>query len=478
MPNDLSAKSRPKAHGAAPNPHLGATRHLAGRALSIDYAKLDQKTITQAKHLLLDHLGCLLLGSTMPWTLVVYRYMTSFGGKPEARVVNHGNRLAAHDAALINAVFSQGFEWDDFATRGMGAGHPGAGTWPAALALGEKRHISGKELIASSVAGYEVMSRIGKAIGGSSDKRGHHRQGIISPLGAAAVSGHILGLSESEMVMALSIAASHAAGINEFGRTGGEVKRLHAGNGVRSGIQSACLAQQGFTGPPTALEGETGFCRVYSAEPLLDELTKDREHLEIMESGIKSYPAVATALTSIEAMGQLKTKHGFGYQDIGSINITVSPRAIEHGGSMEELKDAASSQFSVPFSIALQAVIGNNDVNHYMNPEMWKDARLTDIAKRVTFTPDATAVDDFRHSCRMKITLKNGAVRETYIPYPRGSFLNPLSDDETKEKFALMATRVVGEARVRELIQAVDNIDKMEDVTTLVDLLCSEKQRN
>ena len=142
----------------------GATRQLAAKALGISYADLDAPTIAHTKLLLLDQIGCLLIGSTLPWTKSVYRYMTGFGGCPQARIVNYGNKLAVHDAAFVNAVFAQGCELDDFSTRGMGGGHGGAGTWPAALALGEFLHVSGKDLIVAGVVGYECMARVGKAV--------------------------------------------------------------------------------------------------------------------------------------------------------------------------------------------------------------------------------------------------------------------------------------------------------------------------
>jgi 2-methylcitrate dehydratase PrpD len=200
---------------------VGATKDMAARILSVDYSTLDRETIEYAKLLLLDQLGCQLIGSTLPWMTSIFRYMTSFGGNAEARVVNHGNKLATHDAAFLNAVFGQGHEWDDFSTRGMGAGHAGAGTWPAALAMGERLRASGRNILVAGIAGCECMSRLGKTVRPSSDRRGHHEHGILSPLGAAAVSGRLLHLSEHQMVMALSVAASHSAGLNEFGKTGG-----------------------------------------------------------------------------------------------------------------------------------------------------------------------------------------------------------------------------------------------------------------
>src|SRR5689334_8450341 len=223
----------------------GATRQLAARVLAINYADLDARTIAHAKLLLLDQIGVLLIGSTLPWTKMVYRYMTSFGGNPQARVVHYGNKLSVHDAAFVNAVFAQGCELDDFSTRKMGGGHGGAGTWPVALAMGEMLHSSGKELLVAGVVGYECMARIGKAVRPFGGVAGYPVHGILSPFGSVGATGWLLNLTEHEMTMAISLAASHSGGLNEYGRSGGEVKRLHAGIGARAGIQSAFLSQQG-----------------------------------------------------------------------------------------------------------------------------------------------------------------------------------------------------------------------------------------
>ena len=43
--------------------------------------------------------------------------------------------------------------------------HPGVVIVPAALATAERENSTGKEFIAAVVAGYEVMNRVGKAVG-------------------------------------------------------------------------------------------------------------------------------------------------------------------------------------------------------------------------------------------------------------------------------------------------------------------------
>src|SRR6185437_9650361 len=46
-------------------------------------------------------------------------------------------------------------------------------------------------------------------------------------------------------------------------RTGGTVKRMHCGWGAHAAVSAAQLVAQGFTGPPTVLEGRFGFFQAW-----------------------------------------------------------------------------------------------------------------------------------------------------------------------------------------------------------------------
>src|SRR6266851_4262269 len=89
------------------------------------------------------------------------------------------------------------------------------------------------------------------------------------PLHAPAVAcGRLLRFDADRMTNAIGIAASTAAGLLEFARsgTGAMVKRLHLGRAAESGVLAANLADAGFTGPDTVLEGPFGFLNVYCDE--------------------------------------------------------------------------------------------------------------------------------------------------------------------------------------------------------------------
>ena len=150
-----------------------------------------------------------------------------------------------------------GFETDHAYIRG--SCHPSACAFPAALAVAERDHLDGKTFLASVALGYEVACRVGAAATRAvEDTAGFHGPGTNAPFGGAAAAAKALGLDSEGVVNALGVAGSHAGGLLEFAREGAMTKRLHVGRGAQTGLESALLAAQGFTGPSTVLERGTG----------------------------------------------------------------------------------------------------------------------------------------------------------------------------------------------------------------------------
>src|SRR5215212_6958344 len=113
------------------------------------------------------------------------------------------------------------------------------------------------------------MVRIAMATKHTNEIRGFHGPSTTGPFGATVAVGCLLGFDAAKMTNALGIAASLAAGLLQFSRsgTGGMVKRLHLGRANESGVLAANLAARGFEGPHDILEGEFGFLNVFCNEP-------------------------------------------------------------------------------------------------------------------------------------------------------------------------------------------------------------------
>ncbi len=448
----------------------GLTERLAVHTAKVRYEDIPPAAIEKAKDCILDQVGVELIGSTLEWNKIAYRYVADMGGRTESTIVNYGTKAPALDAAFVNATFGQGCELDDV---GFGAGgHPSAATVPVALALCEKQRSSGKDFLAAVVVGCDVMYRLLAAVRPSSGKRGFHSHGIGAPFGAMTTAARLLRLNDGQILHAFGIAGMHSSGTMEYDQTGGEVKRVIAGIAARGGIQAAMLAQLGLTGPPTMIEGKRGFLKVFADQVEPEEITRDLgRDFKIMRVWFKIYPCVATVQGVIFTLTKMIAEHRFGADDIDEIRVGISETSLSHGGAIYEPRDTASAQFSLPFSLALRLLKNDNDLSFYMDPQLWTDPKVLALAKKVKSYADPNAKKDQNYNTTMEVKLTNGKTFKAFEAYPPGSPLNMVSRDVLRTKFRKMARAVLAEERIEKLIETVDRLETYDDAAKLVPLL-------
>jgi len=448
----------------------GITEMLAAHAAKVRYEDIPPDAIDKAKDCILDQIGVELIGSTLEWNKIAYRYVADMGGRGESTIVNYGTKVPALDAAFVNATFGQGCELDDV---GFAAGgHLGAATVPVALALSEIQQCTGKDFLAAVVVGCDVMYRLLKAVRPSAGKRGFHSHGIGAPFGAMTTAARLLHLSDGQILHGFGIAGMHSSGTMEYDQTGGEVKRVIAGVAARSGIQSAMLAQRGLTGPPTIIEGKRGFLKVFADQVEPEEITRDLgTDFKIMRIWFKLYPCVATVQGVIYTLTKMIEEHRFGPDDIEEICVGISETSLTHGGAIYEPHDTASAQFSLPFSLAIRLLRNDNDLSFYMDEKLWTDPKVLALAKKVKSYADPNAKKDQNYNTTMEVKLTNGKSYQAFEAYPPGSPLNMVSRDVLRAKFRKLAGAVLAEERIERLIEAVDRLERYEDAAKLVPLL-------
>ncbi|HEY7165034.1 MAG TPA: MmgE/PrpD family protein [Candidatus Binatia bacterium] len=448
----------------------GITRQLANHAKKVKYEDIPPEAIEKAKDCFLDQIGVELIGSTLDWNKIAYRYALETGGRSESTIVNYGNKVPALDAVFVNATFGQGCELDDL---GFAAGgHLSAATVPVGLALSEKLRITGRDLLSSLVLGCDIMYRLLLSVRPSSAKRGFHSHGIGGPFGAMVVAGRLLNLDDEQMLHAFGIAGSHASGTMEYDQTGGEVKRVHAGIAARGGLQAALLARLGLTGPPTIIEGKRGFCRAFADEYDLEAITRDLgKDFKIMRIWFKVYPCVATVQGVIDTLAKIMEEHPINPDEVEEIRVGISETSLTHGGAIYEPTDVASAQFSLPFSLALRLLKRDNDLSLYMNSKLWSDPKVLATAKKVKSYADSKAKGDQNYNTTMEVKLAGGRSFKAFQQYPPGSPLNPISREDLRKKFTKLAGAVLPDQRIEQVIDTVNRLEALENPTSLVSLL-------
>lgn len=453
---------------------MNETKELAQFIAGLRYEDLPSKVVEKAKGLLIDLFGCQLAFSTLPWNKAVFQYTRNkSSAAQESTVVYYGLKTSAEDAAFANAVFGHGFEMDD--TEMLTASHPGVAVIPSAMAMGEVQVITGKELIAAVVAGYDAMLRPGIAARAMM-MRGFHSTGVGGTLGSAAAAGKILGFDADKMVNALGIAASESSGITEYAISGGSVKRMHAGFASANGVRAALLANLGITGPTAAIEGKKGFCHVFSDECSMEEITRDLgKEYRIMLTGNKPYCCCAGQHTVIDAGENLKKKYTFKPEEVEEIIIMQRPREAINLGNIVIPQDIISSQFSARFGLALRLIKGSNGYQDY-NETNIKDPEILNLVRKMKYIPDEKCeklkVDDGGPAL-VTVKLKNGTTHVEQVDYARGSIQNPMNLQALEDKFRGLTSAVLPSKRIEAIIQTVRRLEEVDNINRLASLLVS-----
>jgi len=272
--------------------------------------ELPPQLAASARTALIDNLGCGLFGATREWGRMITDHVREEGSRGRATVYGGSETIAPARAALANGTCTHGFELDDII---MGAlAHPGAVVVPAALAAAESTQADGHALLRAIVAGYEVMARVGAALGHDHNNRGFHTTGIAGPVAAAVAAGMVMDLPLDALHSAVGTACSSASGLKAFTQgTGGMVKRMHAGRAAESGVLACELARRGFAGPQAGVDGRFGLLEVIGGahvypERLDEALGKD---FAVNRVWIKAYACCGLIHSTMHALEHLKAAH-------------------------------------------------------------------------------------------------------------------------------------------------------------------------
>ena len=458
---------------------IGATRLLARYAVALRYREIPPEVISRAKACVLDTLAVALYGSTKPWSRSVIAFVRGLGLRGHCTVLGERWPAPAPQAALANGTMAHAFELDNVRQPGAGV-HPGATAFLPALAIAEEKKAAGKALLTALVAGCEVMSRIGVAAGNSLEKRGFHAPALTGTFGAAVAAGRLLGLNERRMVNALGIAGSYSGGLLEFSRCqeGAMIKRLHLGKAAEGGVTAALLAQRGFAGPESVLEGKFGFCRAFSDSPNLSCLTDGLgRYFETLNICIKRYACHINAHAPIEGLQKLKEQHRFAPEDIAEIVIGGIEKLVTHH-AIYEPKDLMMAQYSIPFCAALSLYDDPMDPESFYEKRI-RDKRILAMTRMVRLEVDSEIeAKGLDRAARVAVRLKNGRTHTALVVHFRGTPQNPLSPSELEDKARRLTHRLLSPKRLQRLIETVHRLEKVNDVSILSALFRAVEHRS
>jgi 2-methylcitrate dehydratase PrpD len=441
------------------------TLQLAKYAAALRYEDLPGPVIQRAKDCIADTVAAIAFGADLSWSRILLGYAGRRGAGGKSRVLAPGGaRLQAPMAAFANGALAHAFEMDNLTWPNTGV-HPGGTMCTSVLAVAQERGIGGRELIAAVVAGAETMIRIGRATQHNNEGRGFHAPGTTGPFGGAVAVGRLLKFDQGKMTNALGIAGSLACGLLEFAKsgTGAMVKRLHLGRAAESGVLAASLAEDGFTGPVSVLEGPFGFLNVYCGDNDAGALTRGLgEEWATLRIMLKRFPVHITSHTSVQAIEDLRREHGYDVADVASIHI-VGNQKMATVNNIPSPADLMMAQYSLPFCVALAHHRNPRDPASF-NLKTFNDPAIRGLALRVAIS----VADEARHghssiASTVTVTLNDGRKLTKRVDSFKGTPEQPLDASEMREKFLLLTQHCDQKAMAR-LFERLQHVEIERDL--------------
>jgi 2-methylcitrate dehydratase PrpD len=453
---------------------VSGARRLARFVLGLRLEDVPEPVVARARLLVLDTLGNVLAATPDDFARSVLETAARLGGPPESTLVGSGARVGAANAVLANATLAHGLDFDD--TREDAIVHTGCVAVTAALAAAEAAGASGREAITAAIAAVEVMCRVGLAVPGAFHARHFHPTALTASFAAAAAAARIRRLSEDQLVQAFGICGSQAAGIIEYLVDGTWTKRLHPGWNGHAGLVATLLAETGFTGPETVLEGGHGFYAAFAGghdgarlEALLASLGKT---WELAELTFKPYPCGSIAQPYMDCAMRLRTQHGLRPADIRAVRCRTAtgplPRLWEPLASKHAPPNGYAAKFSLPYLVAVILVKGRAGLAEFEDAAV-ADPDVLGVTRRVTYEIDP-AIDYPRQFVGdVEITLADGRALRARQDRPRGGPDAPLTREELEAKFRGNA----GALPPAQIARAIHLTHTLDSGATLADLFAA-----
>jgi 2-methylcitrate dehydratase PrpD len=450
-----------------------ATRDLARFAAGIQFSDLPKDVVERIKLCVLDHIGCVLYGATLPWTQKVAALAMAEGAKPVASLYGMNQKTSVALAALVNGTSGHAFELDDIHKESIV--HIGSLSPPVALGFAEAAGgMSGRDVITAMVAGYEVGARVGNAATMGLFFRGFHPQGTSGVFASAAAAARVLNLDAEKFQHALGMAGSQAGGLMAA-QEGAMVKRFHSGRAAQSGVYCAQLAKDGFTGIPDVLEAAYGgYLAVYSDTPnaarITDGLGREWETLNV---GYKPHASVTSIHTALDGLAEIMREMKLKAADVAKVETGLSPMTHVHCAWEYKAQGVTAAQMNLYYGLAVTAIDGMAFTEQYKASRL-NDPAIFDFISHVSATVDPEIEKmgaPFRHAARVKVTAKDGRSVEKLLHHRRGSPENPLKPEDIEYKFRNVVSGCVARADIDKLVKLAATLDTATTTNDLTSLM-------
>jgi 2-methylcitrate dehydratase PrpD len=458
----------------------GLTGYVGRFVVATTYEQIPGEVIELGKKSILDGLGLALAGSRAETGSISRKYVQQIGVcNGEATIIGSAQRTSPRFAALVNGISIHADDFDDTqlaAAKDRVYGllmHPTVPVLPAIFGLAEQRAVSGKDWMLAYHVGAEVACKIAEAVAPRHYQDGFHTTGTCGPLGSAAACAKLLKFDLPKTLNAFGLAASQSAGLRE--NFGTMTKPFQAGHAAESGLISAELVALGWTAAEQILEADRGFFHAvggsYDPSAIMDRLGNPWTFASPGVS-LKPYPSGSLTHPAMTELARLIDAHKIQATQVEKVDVGanhhMTTTLLHH-----QPKTGLEAKFSMEFCLAILLLKHKAGLGQFSDKVVQRPD-VQEMIRRINFyvDPEAESAGYDKMTSILKIHLTGGSVITGRADFGKGSPANPMSFDETAEKFRGCAEFAEWpKAKTEEIITFTKALEAAPEVSALSPLL-------
>ncbi|KAI1179924.1 hypothetical protein F4777DRAFT_574746 [Nemania sp. FL0916] len=473
----------------------GVTATLCHWIANLSKDDIPAPVLERAKHLILDGIGCGLVGARVPWSEKAVEAVLDYEPEGQCSVIGYEEKFGPLAAALLNGAFIQATELDDY--HSVAPLHSASVVVPALMAAAQVKNkkvrghaqngdtkqatVPGIEFLIAAVVGFETGPRSGLAMHGADLLvRGWHSGPVFGCPASAAASSKLLGLSADDTESAIGIACTQAGGLMAA-QYEGMIKRVQHAFAARNGLFGSLLSRNGYVGIKKVFERSYGgFLAMFSQgnekKPPYDVREVASGLGDVWHTSrirVKLHACVGGCHGQIEAIEKLQIAHPERFASdalhhIVSIKVGLSGPIYAHDGwePHERPLSSTGAQMNAAFIGAVQLVSCQVLIAEFSDAALDRDD-IWELTHKTKCHHDSQ-FDKPNHGCGAHVTVEfdDGVTLEETVQMPKG-FDPPITDDEIRTKYRKLAASVISQERLEKIEGLVLGMDKLEDLSEL-----------
>jgi 2-methylcitrate dehydratase len=460
----------------APNT-LTVAQSLAKWALDIRTSDVPERCIQQAKLLVLDSVGCAIAGSAESVCKNIISVCEEVGGSAPCTIIGRVRRVDIPHAILANGAQLRVLDLNDYVVVNSKngpaiGGHPSDNV-PVALAVGEARRKTGRDILAAIVLGYEVFGRLKVFM----DRKGPWDGVSISGIVAAVMAGRLMGLDATRLSHAIALSAARTA-TPALVRHGGLSAAKSIANAMvaQSAAEATLLAERGLTGPLAVLEHQRGVRTVFPNGEMFETLTAPLPaDPYIMLANVKAYPCVATAQSAVAAAIRMHRLLDGKIEGLKRLELTMidHPFVIGQQSDPDRMHPTSreSADHSFQYVTAVALADGAFGAAQFDN-ERWLDPKIVDLMNGLVMKNDPGLSDRASGTfpCVIHVQDANGKDHSIEQLFPPGYSRGGIAEADVVDKFHSVVASLPNDARAR-IVAASLELDRAASPETFFSTL-------